>query len=400
RTRRSLHRREGHPMRDGGEGPVHSPRMSASLKIGRVFGIQIGIHFSWLIIAFLVTYSLAVVQFPETYPGWTSEQYWIVGVATAVLFFVSVLVHEVSHALMAQRFGVRVRDITLFMFGGAAHIESEAKRPRDEALIAAVGPLSSLVLGGLLMLASGAIAQPQISALVAWLGGINIALALFNLIPGFPMDGGRILRAVLWAIRGDSFKATRTASFVGRSFGYLLIAFGVITALEGSGGLFGGLWLALIGWFLSNAAESTVAQMTLERSLRGVRVREVMDDTPPAVGPNTTVAELVHEHLLRGDGRSFLVTQDENILAGVVTLTDVQRVPRDAWESTRVTDIMTRFTELATVRPDDPLEKALKVLQEREVGQLPVVQQGREAIGLLTRSGILRLIDTRLKLGI
>ena len=373
--------------------------MSASLKIGRIFGIQIGIHVSWLIIAFLMTYSLAVFQFPEIYPRWSSQAYWIVGAATALLFFVSVLVHEVSHAVVAQRFGIQVRDITLFIFGGAAHIESEAKRPRDEALIAAVGPVSSLVLGGLLAVAGSVIGQPQIAALVNWLAYVNIALAIFNLIPGFPMDGGRILRALLWAIRGDSFKATRTAAFVGRSFGYLLIAFGVITALEGSG-LLGGLWLALIGWFLSNAAESTVTQMTLERSLRGVRVHEVMDGTPPSVGPNTTVSELVHEHLLRGDGRSFLVTQDEKILAGVVTLTDVQRVPREAWETTRVTDIMTRFTDLATVRPDDPLEKALKVLQEREVGQLPVVQQGREAIGLLTRSGILRLIDTRLKLGI
>ncbi len=373
--------------------------MGGSLKIGRIFGIQIGIHISWLIIAFLVTYTLAVVQFPETYRGWTQAEYWIVGAATALLFFVSVLVHEVSHALVAQRLGVRVRDITLFVFGGAAHIESDARRPRDEALIAVVGPLSSLILGGLLAALGLAITHPQLGAVVGWLAGINVALAIFNLIPGFPMDGGRILRAALWAIRRDSLKATRTAALVGRTFGYLLIALGVITALEGSG-LLGGVWLALIGWFLSNAADGAVAQLTLERSLRGVHVREVMDDTPPAVRPNVTVAELVHEHLMRGDGRSFLVTQDEGILAGVVTLTDVRRVPRDAWETTRVTDIMTRFGELATVRPDDPLEKALKLLQEREVGQLPVVRQGREAIGLLTRSGILRLIDTRLKLGI
>ena len=374
--------------------------MTASFKIGRIFGVQIGIHVSWLIIAFIVTYMLAVLQFPGAYPGWEPALYWIVGAVTALLFFVSVLIHELSHAVVAKRFGVEVRDITLFIFGGAAHLESDASRPRDEALISVVGPLSSLVIGGLLWLMSGLVGQPQLAALVDWLAYINVALAVFNLIPAFPMDGGRILRALLWAIRGDSFRATRTAAGVGRLFGYALIAFGVLTALLGGNALGTGLWIALIGWFLSNAAESTVAQMTLERSLRGVRVREVMDDTPPSVSPNTTVNDLVHEHLLRGNGRSFLVVQDENILAGVVTLTDVQRVAREAWDETRVTDIMTRFADLATIRPDDPLEKALKTLREREVGQLPVVQQGREAIGLLTRSGVLRLIDTRLKLGI
>ena len=373
--------------------------MGPSLRIGRLFGIEIGLHVSWLIIAFLVTYSLAVVQFPSDYRGWDPALYWIVGAATALLFFVSVVAHELSHALMARRFGVRVKNITLFIFGGAAHLESEARRPRDEALIAGVGPLTSLLIGGLLTALSVVVVQPQVHALVSWLAYINIALAIFNLIPGFPMDGGRILRAILWTIRRDAFKATQNAAGVGRAFGYLLIALGVFTALQGNG-FFGGLWLALIGWFLSNAAESAVAQMSLQRSIRGVRVGEVMDDTPPAVGPNLTVADLVNEHLMRGDGRSFLVRHDDGILAGIVTLTDVQRVPRDAWETTRVTDIMTRFNDLAVVRPDDPLEKALTVLQEREVGQLPVVAQGREAVGLLTRSGILRLIDTRLKLGL
>lgn len=374
--------------------------MGPSLRIGRIFGIEIGLHISWLIIAFLVTYSLAAVQFPGTYAGWDPALYWVVGGVTSLLFFASVVAHELSHALVARRFGVNVKNITLFIFGGAAHLESDAKRPRDEALIAGVGPLTSLLLGLVLAGVALVVDQPQIDALVSWLAGINIALAVFNLIPGFPMDGGRILRAILWAIRGDAFKATQSAALVGRGFGYLLIAFGVFTALQGGDGFVGGLWLALIGWFLSNAAESAVAQMTLQRSIRGVRVHEVMDDTPPSVNPNLTVGQLVHEHMTRGDGRSFLVRHDDGILAGIVTLTDVQRVPRDAWDTTRVTDIMTRFGELATVRPGDSLEKALNVLQEKEVGQLPVIEQGREAVGLLTRSGILRLIDTRLKLGL
>lgn len=371
--------------------------MGPSFRLGRLFGIEIGLHVSWLIIAFVLTYSLAAVYFPSTYRGWDRGVYWVVGGATAVLFFTSVVAHELSHALVARRFGVGVKNITLFVFGGAAHLESDARRPRDEALIAGVGPLTSLVIGAVLLLIGPLVAQPQLHALVDWLGGINIALGVFNLIPGFPMDGGRILRAIVWGIRGDAFQATRIAANIGRAFGYLLIAFGVFTALNRD---LGGLWLALIGWFLSNAAESAVAQMSLQRSIRGVRVREVMDGTPPTVSPNLTVAELVNDHLMRGTGRSFLVCHEDGILAGVVTLTDVQRTPREAWETTRVTDIMTRFGNLVIVRPDDPLEKALTVLQEREVGQLPVVEQGREAVGLLTRSGILRLIDTRLKLGL
>ena len=371
--------------------------MGPSLRIGRVFGIDIALHISWLIIAFIVTYALSVFEFPSTHRGWDPGLYWVVGAVSALLFFASVLAHEISHALVARRFGVKVKNITLFIFGGAAHLESDARRPRDEALIAGVGPLTSLVVGAIFAALALVITQPQLNAIAGWLAFINTSLAVFNLLPGVPMDGGRILRALLWTIRGDAFKATQSAAFVGRAFGYLFIAFGVFVALDGNAN---GLWLALIGWFISNAAESAVAQMALQRSIRGVRVREVMDDTPPSVNPNLTVAQLVHEHLTRGEGRSFLVRHDDGILAGIVTLTDVQRVPREGWETTRVTDIMTRFQELATVKPGDSLEKALTVLQEREVGQLPVVEQGREAVGLLTRTGILRLIDTRLKLGL
>lgn len=374
--------------------------MGPSLRIGRIFGIEIAIHISWLIIAFVVTVMLALNQFPRTHPGWDPSQYWAVGGAAALLFFASVLAHEISHALVAERLGIKVKNITLFIFGGAAQLGSDARRPRDEAVIAAVGPLTSLVVGAVCFGLALVVEQPQVNAIFGWLAFINVSLAVFNLLPGFPMDGGRILRAIIWTVRGDAFKATQSAALVGRAFGYLFIGVGVFWALQGGEGFASGLWLALIGWFLSNAAESAVAQMTLQRSIRGVRVQEVMDDTPPSVSPNLTIGQLVHEHMTRGIGRSFLVQHEDGILAGIITLTDVQRVPRDAWETTRITDIMTRFGELATVRPGDSLEKALNVLQEKEVGQLPVIEQGREAVGLLTRTGILRLIDTRLKLGL
>lgn len=372
--------------------------MGPGWRVGRLAGIEIAIHPSWLVIAFLVTYSLAD-QLPRQFPGWSVTQYWVVAAGTALLFFASVLAHELSHAVLARRFGMAVHGITLFIFGGATQLDEDAASPRDEALVAAAGPLTSLLIGAALLGAAIAVEQAQVGALLTWLGLINLMLGAFNLIPGFPMDGGRILRAFLWRLRGDRLLATRNAALVGRFLAYLMIAGGVYLALR-PGTLVGGLWLALIGWFLSNAAEATAAQAGVERNLRGVKVRDVMDPDPPSVSPNESVADLVQERMLRGPDRSFLVLHDDGGLAGVVTLTDVRRIPRADWESARVTDIMTRFSDLATVGPDDGVMDALKVLQQREVAQLPVVVDGRTPVGLLTRGGILRMLEARTKLGV
>ncbi len=374
--------------------------MGNSIRIGRILGVQIGLHPSWFVIALIVTYTLAAGELPSLYRGWSEWLYWVIGAIISLFFFASVLAHELSHALVARRFGLRVRDITLFIFGGAATLEGDPKRPMDEALIAAAGPLASLAIGIVLSVADAAIEQEQVGAIVGWLGYINLSLGLFNLIPGFPMDGGRILHAILWRVRGDRNAATRNAAAVGRLFGYVLIAGGVYLIIQ-QVSLFGGVWLALIGWFLSNAAESTVAQMSVEHALRGIKVREVMEADPPSVSPNMTVAELVNDRLIRGEHRSFLVRHEDGGLAGVVTLSDVRRMPRENWESARVTDIMTRYADLASIGPDAELEVALKLLQEREVNQLPVVtDEGRTAVGLLTRAGILRLIEARMRLGV
>ena len=374
--------------------------MGQSIRIGRIFGVQIGLHPSWFVIALIVTYTMAAVELPGTYKGWGEGLYWIVGAVISLLFFASVLAHELSHAVVARRFGLKVRDITLFIFGGAATLEGEPKQPRDEALIAAAGPLTSLAIGAVLFGIDVLVDQQEILAIVGWLGFINITLGLFNLIPGFPMDGGRILHALLWKIRGDRSVATRNAAGVGRLFGYLLIAGGIFLIFQGAN-LFTGVWLALIGWFLSNAAESAVAQVSVEHALKGIKVREVMESEPPSVTPNESVADLVNERLIRGGHRSFLVRHDDGGLAGIVTLSDVRRMPRENWEAARVTDIMTRYADLATIGPDAELEAALKLLQEREVNQLPVVtDEGRTVVGLLTRAGILRLIEARMRLGV
>ncbi len=369
-----------------------------SFSIGSIAGVRIGLHPSWLVIAFLITYSLAVGDLPDRFGGWEPALYWLVAAGVAVLFFASVLAHELSHALVARRYGIEVHDITLFVFGGAASLEGEARTPGQEALIAFAGPLSSLVIGGVLVGIGYIWPQEQVVALIGWLAVINLSLGVFNLLPGWPMDGGRMLRALLWRLRGDPELATRNAAAVGRLVGYLLIGVGAVMAFQGI--LLGGIWLALIGWFIATAAEATVQQSSLQRSLRGVTVRDVMEPNPLSVAPNETVADLVNERLMRGEGRSFLVRHDDGGLAGIVTLSDIRRVPRDDWPAARVTDIMTRYADLATVRPDDELEPALNLLQQREVNQLPVVDEnGRDVLGLLTRAGILRLVDTRVKLG-
>lgn len=375
--------------------------MGQSIRIGRIFGVQIGLHPSWFVIALIVTYTMAAGELPRAYPGWGEGLYWIIGAVISFLFFASVLAHELSHAVVARRFGLKVRDITLFIFGGAATLEGDPKQPRDEALIAAAGPLMSLAIGGVLFGIDVLVDQEEILAIVGWLGFINITLGLFNLIPGFPMDGGRILHALLWRVRGDRSVATRNAAGVGRLFGYLLIAGGIFLIFQGGDTLFMGVWLALIGWFLSNAAESAVAQVSVEHALKGIKVREVMESDPPSITPNESVADLVNERLIRGGHRSFLVRHDDGGLAGIVTLSDVRRMPRENWDAARVTDIMTRYADLATIGPDAELEAALKLLQEREVNQLPVVtDEGRTVVGLLTRAGILRLIEARMRLGV
>jgi len=373
--------------------------MGSSFRVARIMGISVEVHPSWIVIGFLVAYSLATYVLPNQYRDWSVAMYWVIAVIGSLLFLLSVLAHELSHAVVARRFGVAISGITLFVFGGASTMEEEPRHPRDEALIAAAGPISSLLLGGILWGLDLVVTQPQVEALVGWLGFINLMLGVFNLVPGFPMDGGRILRALLWRIRGDRYAATRNAAMVGQLIGYLIIALGVLLAFS-PGGLVAGIWFALIGWFLSSAAEQASAQTGIERTLRGVRVRDVMETDPPSVSPNETVAQLVHERMLRGEHRTFLVRHADGGLAGIVTLADVRRVARTDWEHARVTDVMTRYADLATIAGDDGVEAGMKLMQERGVNQLPVVEEGREVAGLLTRGGIMRLIETRLRLGV
>jgi Zn-dependent protease/CBS domain-containing protein len=383
--------------------------MRNGFRLGRIAGIEVQVDWSLLIIFFLITFSLAAGLFPAWHPDWTPALSWLTALVAAVAFFGSVLAHELSHALVGRVRGIEVRRITLFIFGGMAHMENEPRAWQAELWMAIVGPITSLALGALfLALAAMTIdttaLEPQhperlfaslapIPTVLVWLGNINIILGLFNLVPGFPLDGGRVLRAVMWGITGNMRRATRWASQGGQFFAWLLIASGVAMMLGLHVPLFGtgfapGLWLAFIGWFLNNAALVSYRQLLVRQVLEDVPVMRLMQTDFTAVEPDTTVDTLIHRHLLGTDQRSFPLVEDGR-LVGMVCLQDIRRIGRELWSNTTARDIMTPVDKLARVSPEDDAAAVLEVLARQEVNQLPVMQNG-ELRGLVRREDILR----------
>ena len=379
-----------------GRGPQRDPVMSGTLVIGRISGIEIGVHYTWLLIFALITFSLGVGYYPLIVPGLAPSTYWGLGAASALLLFLSVLIHELSHSILAQRRGLPVRGITLFIFGGVSSIEQEATSPRDEFWISFVGPLSSLILAGvffgLSFLAAGG---SVVSALLSYLATINLALAIFNLLPGFPLDGGRVLRAIIWAVTGDHRKATNWAAAVGHLLAFLLIAFGFIQILEGN--WLGGIWTAFIGWFLNGAADSSRQAVSASETFQGVRVEALMDPDPPTVDAQATVQEVVDQHIL-GHGRRAILVEQDGRLAGIVSLTDVRELSQASWPDTTVGAIMTR-SPLIGVQADESARRAADLLAEHDVNQLVVFDDG-EPVGMLSRGSLIRYLRYRDELGL
>ncbi|MDQ7030039.1 MAG: site-2 protease family protein [Ardenticatenia bacterium] len=365
------------------------------LRIARLFGIPISVDASWFLIFALVTFSLASSYFPARYPHWSPMAYWIVGLITSLLFFLSVLLHELAHSLMTQALGQRVRGITLFIFGGVAELEGEPRRAIDEFLIAAVGPATSVALGvGFFLLGWLApVAQVQVAS--RYLGFVNILLALFNLIPGFPLDGGRILRSLVWAVTGSFTRASRIASGVGEVIAWLFILVGALLALRGL--VFNGLWLAFIGWFLLNAARASYRQVVLEEVLKNVHVQDCMRTHVPLTSPEETLASLV-KRILREGERAYLVAADGRVL-GIVTLKDVRKVPPEVHPVTSVVQIMTPTARLRTVPPSATLWDAFRIMTEEDIHQIPVVDELHRLLGLVRRNDILRHMQMRSELG-
>lgn len=384
-------------------------RTPGGVRLGRIAGIEIVADWSLLIIFSLIAFGLATGVFPDWHPDWGAGLAWATASGAAVLFFASLLVHELSHALVGRLGGMQVRRITLFMFGGMAHLESEPKSWGSELAMAAVGPLTSLVLGLAFLFLAGLAAGPvevdlekprealaalsPLATLLFWLGPVNLLLALFNLVPGFPLDGGRVLRAVLWGATGNLRKATRWASSAGQVFAWFLIGagllmlFGYSLPFFGRGGL-GGLWLMFIGWFLNKAAVMSYRQLVVTQTLEDVPVSRVMQTRFARVEPDLAVRTLAEERMMASGQRVLPVERDGRFL-GLVSLSDLQKSEPRAWDRMTAQEIMTPVERLACIGPQAQASEALAELGRRSVNQLPVVEHGR-LLGLLRREDVLK----------
>lgn len=371
--------------------------MKASFRIARIAGIEFGVHYTWLFAFALIAWSLARGFFPDSYPGWAARTYWVAGVISALLLFVSVLTHELAHSLLARRFGYPVESITLFIFGGVSQIRGEANKPRHEFLIAAVGPVSSLLLALIFWLIwrQVNVDRTPASAVIGYLALINLLLGLFNLIPGFPLDGGRVLRSLVWRATGSLDRATNVAATAGQVFGWGLIAFGLFQLLAGN--FLGGLWTAFIGWFLNGAAESSRRDTAMQVLFSGLKVRTVMDQSPPEVSPSTNVDAVVMSKFLQSGQRAVLVSEGGSLL-GIATITDVRKLSQEKWATTPVSQIMTA-SPLKTVAPDEDVTAALRLIAENDLNQLPVIDHNR-LVGMLNRADIIRQLQVRKTLGL
>ena len=376
-------------------GSPQTTTMTNSIILGRIRGIPVGLHWSLLFIFGLLTISLGRGYLPQEYPGLGPATTWALAALTAGLLFASVLLHELGHAWAAQRDGVPVRGITLFVFGGVAELASDARTPGSEFRIAIAGPLVSLALAaifaGLWWLDAGiqVLAAPS-----EWLVRINLSLALFNLIPGFPLDGGRVLRAAVWQWTGDPLRSTQVAAVAGQLAAFALIGVGIAVAVSGS--LLNGMWLGFIGWFLQNAAASSYASATIAQHVRGVRAGHVIDLDAPTAPAWETLDALVHGRILPTGRRWFLVL-DGNRVAGLVTLRDVASVPQAEWATTRVSAVMQPADRIVRVTPETELVTALRAMDDGAVAQVPVMD-GDRVSGVLCRERALRQVRLRAEL--
>lgn len=374
--------------------------MKSQIKLGTVFGVELGLHYSWLVIAILIAFSL-VAQFHAQNRDWSEPLVWTVSIITGVLFFACLFAHELSHALVAKARGLPIHKITLFLLGGVAQIEKEASDAKTEFWMAIVGPFTSGILGVILLAlarVSGWVPWNSPStpgaALLLWLGYINLALGAFNMIPGFPLDGGRVLRAVLWWVMGDAERSTRVAAAVGQVIAVLFIGFGVLRFFQGAG--LAGLWTAFIGWFLLQAAGATYMQVRAGSLLQGLRVKDVMSTDYLSVDPNTSVQEFVHEQLMRTGRRCFLVMENGHML-GLITANEIRGIDPQSWSFRRVADFMRPVDQIHFISPDVPALEALETMGREDVHQLPVISDGR-IVGVVSRAHILQVLRSRAEL--
>ena len=365
--------------------------MSGSISLGKIFGIPIKVHYSWTFIFIIISLSLATAYLPVNFPGWSTGTYWAIGLLGSLLLFASVLVHELSHSIVAIQRGHKVRSITLFLLGGVSQIEEEAARPKEEFLIAIVGPITSFLLSaifwGLYFVVSPI--NSQIEALTLYLGTVNLFLGAFNLIPAFPLDGGRVLRSIIWSISGSETRGNKVATNMGVAIGIAFIVLGILLSIYTRS--ITGLWLSIIGWFLQSAASASKQQYAVRSTLSGKLVLDAMRHDFPTVLPGITAQQLVDEHMLKEYETAYVVMLGDSF-QGLVTISDFDKIPARERSHTWVTAIMTRKSEVEAVTPTDSLEEALKKMAAGGVEQL-IVMEGDLVVGLLTRAGVSRVLE-------
>jgi Zn-dependent protease/predicted transcriptional regulator len=361
-------------------------------RLGRLGGVEIRVDSSWIVIALLITYSL-YIQFNEAFPVLATPGVLSLAILFSLLFFGSVLIHELAHAVVARRRGIPVRGITLFLFGGATHAKVEARGPRDELLVSIVGPLTSLIAGGLFWLLGTAIhpATPALGGGFRYLGGVNVLLALFNMLPGFPLDGGRVLRSLVWRATGSLNRATRVASIAGQAVGYLMIAAGVFFLVQGIPA--SAIWLAAIGWFLAQAARSSYTELRLRRVLESVEAQDLMTPQPVSVPPDITLREAVDRYFKRYDHAAFPV-EDDGRTFGLLTLRGVKRVPQEAWGIRTVRDTIEPLGQQCSVEATARMDEVLAKLQDGQVRRCLVLRNGT-VVGIITPSDVARWLERR-----
>ena len=367
-----------------------------NIPIGRIRGIPIGLDYSWFVIFGLLTWMLAGSYYPAEFKDWPPLLYWFLGAVTAVMLFVSVLLHELGHSVVALRYKIPVHNITLFLFGGVAQIGTESPSAMAEFAIAVAGPFVSLILALFFYLVQPLVAGMEpLLALAKYLAYINLALVIFNLIPGFPLDGGRVFRAVVWSITGNFHRATLIAANVGRFFAFLIIFAGVWQMFSGNFG--GGLWIAFIGWFLDNAASGQLQQSMFQGLLTGHKVSQAMSAHCATIPADLLLQELVETHILGSGQRCFLVNRG-NDTVGLMTLHQIKEVPRPEWRTTSTAQVMLPMEQLKHIDPDTELWAALQKMDRDGVNQLPVIRN-QHVIGMLSREDVITFLRTIRELG-
>lgn len=373
-----------------------------SLRIGKLLGVPISIDISWLVIFALIVYTLAVGYFPQANPHFTPAMNWLAGIIAGLMLFVSVLLHELMHSYVAKKNGIGIGGITLFIFGGVSKMRDEPRTPEAELKMAIAGPATSFALAAIFWAVAFFGGPAHLTEfgyqIVVYLAFINLMLGIFNMLPGFPLDGGRVLRAILWGSLNNLDRATRYASYVGQAFAYIFIFAGFAGMLLLRGFFLSGLWLIFIGWFLNNAAQQSYQQVALRRALSGVDVHRVMSTDFPHVDPNMCLDDFVHDYLLKYDYTAFPVTQDDS-LAGIITVNEVRNLPREKWPETPVSAVTRPPEEERVIDENDDAFDALMHMAEGNLNRLIVMHDGKLK-GIVTQDSIINLVRTKLQLGV